>query len=115
MKAEPCCTGRRGRAKSAAPLSALGVASTVAALLAPKCPLCIAAYLTLCGLGAGWAGAVAPVVRPAAFAVSFVAFAALALAVVRRWRATSGAAAKLPELHAPGATRPPTPHPEEKS
>jgi hypothetical protein len=95
MKDEHCCAGRRGRATSAAPLSALGVASTIAALFAPKCPLCIAAYLTLCGLGAGWAGAVAPVVRPAAFAVSFVAFAALVVAVVRRrrWRSTSRAGA----------------------
>lgn len=89
MNGDPCCAHRRRPARSAVPLSALGVGSTVAAILVPKCPLCIAAYLTLCGVGAGWAAVVAPVVRPAAFALSVVSLAALVVTIVRRRRSRS--------------------------
>ena len=37
---------------------------TVAALLLPKCPLCIAAYISLLGVGASFAGVLAQAVRP---------------------------------------------------
>ena len=34
--------------------------------LAPKCPLCLAAYLSVLGVGAGAAQAIAPWIRPVA-------------------------------------------------
>ena len=86
---EPCCARRSSGTASAAPLSAVGVVGAVAALLVPKCPVCIAAYLTLFGFGAGWAGAVAPLVRPVAFALSFVAFAVVVVVIVRQYRRRS--------------------------
>lgn len=63
-----CCRGRaragRGRAGSALTL-ALGVALA----LVPKCPLCIAAYLSVFGLGMAAAGAIAPWCLPLALAL----------------------------------------------
>ncbi|MEJ7599152.1 MAG: hypothetical protein WKG01_14685 [Kofleriaceae bacterium] len=51
--------------------------------VAPKCPLCVAAYLSL--FGAGAAAAIAPWVRPGALGLIVVlAIASVASAVYRR-------------------------------
>jgi hypothetical protein len=43
------------------------VAAGAAALLVPKCPLCVAAMLAALGVGTSAASALAPLVRPIAF------------------------------------------------
>ena len=53
------------------------------ALLVPKCPLCIAAYLAALGLGATAAHSAALFVRPVVFTLAGVALLALVLGV---WR-----------------------------
>ena len=64
-----------------------GVASSVGAvlcaLLLPKCPLCVAAWLGAAGLGAGAATLVAPLVRPAALLLAAMALLALAWSLGR--------------------------------
>ena len=47
--------------------SASGLWAALAALLVPKCPLCIAALLTFVGMNAALASALAPLIRPLAF------------------------------------------------
>lgn len=56
----------------------------LALVLAPKCPLCIAALLSGLGLGAGVAGSIAPLLRPLAFALGGLALVWLARV---EWRA----------------------------
>ena len=55
---------------------------TLAALLVPKCPLCLAAYLTAAGFGAALSRAVAPVVLRGARGLAVAAAIVLAL---RAW------------------------------
>jgi hypothetical protein len=62
-------------------LSWLGTA--LGALLVPKCPLCIAAALSLLGMNAVAASSAAPLIRPLAFVVS-VAFLLFVLRSERR-------------------------------
>ncbi len=66
---------------------ASGAATTVgtiaALVLAPKCPLCVAAWLSALGIGAAGAGLLAPWVRPVGFAVAAAGVVALAWA---EWR-----------------------------
>lgn len=57
---------RVGRAGSIA-----GLLASVLAILAPKCPMCLAAYLSLFGLGA-LASWLAPVLLPMGLAVGFL-------------------------------------------
>ena len=57
--------------------------AALVALLVPKCPLCVAAYLASFGLSAAAARGAAAFVRPFALALAGLAFAALALGV---WR-----------------------------
>lgn len=52
------------------------------ALLLPKCPLCLAAYLTAAGCGAAFAHAVAPYVLGGARLIAIAAALVLALRVV---------------------------------
>jgi hypothetical protein len=49
--------------------SGLTLALGVALVLVPKCPMCIAAYLSLFGLGMAAAGALAPWCLPVALAL----------------------------------------------
>jgi hypothetical protein len=56
------------------------VASGLALALLPKCPLCLAAYLTVLGLGTGAAASLAQVLHPL---TALVAVLVLALFVVR--------------------------------
>ena len=60
----------------------LALLPALGALLLPKCPLCLAAYLTAAGCGAAFAQGVAPIVLGGARLVVIAAAAALALRVV---------------------------------
>jgi hypothetical protein len=71
---------RADRARTLGPLLAMAPAALLA-VLAPKCPACLAVWLAF--LGAGTAAAVAPLLYPASIAVAAVA---LAWMVVRRAR-----------------------------
>jgi hypothetical protein len=66
-----CCHPRRARAPWVA------LASALLAALVPKCPLCLAGYLSVFGAGVGAAGVAVRVLRPFGLAVC-----ALALAVM---------------------------------
>lgn len=63
--------------------AATSVGAALLALLAPKCPVCVAAYLAGLGLGlgAGASHSAAPFVRPVALVVAGVAALALVLGV----------------------------------
>lgn len=60
MKVEstPCCATLAGSTKRGR-VTALGLALGVAALLVPKCPVCVAGWLAVIGLGAGVSGVAA--------------------------------------------------------
>lgn len=75
MPTDACCT-RKKRTRAA--WFAL-VPGTLLAVLAPKCPFCLAAYLSLIGLGMGTAGVLQPMLRP--FGIAILSIAALTLAV----------------------------------
>lgn len=84
----PCsreASGRKGRTRRAGSIA--GLLASALAILAPKCPMCLAAYLSLFGLGAiaSW---LAPVLLPLGLAVGLVAVASL---VVTRRRARAAA------------------------
>ena len=51
---------------------------TLAVLLLPKCPMCIAAYLTALGCGAAFANAVAPILLGGARLVAIAAVVSVA-------------------------------------
>lgn len=67
------CAPQPPRARRAAPW--LGVASGLGALLLPKCPLCVTAWLSLLGIGLGTASVMAsllPVVGATLFATGIL-------------------------------------------
>jgi len=78
-RADPCCrrSGLRARAGWAL-IAALALA------VVPKCPLCLAAYLSVLGLGTGVAAALAVALRPAALVVSLAVVIVLVRRRVRR-------------------------------
>ncbi|AKV00602.1 hypothetical protein AKJ09_07265 [Labilithrix luteola] len=63
----------------------MGLLASVLAILAPKCPMCLAAYLSLFGLGA-LASWVAPALLPLGIFMGVTALAFLALGRGRRGR-----------------------------
>lgn len=80
--------GRSGKpSPSAARSTSLSGATTLGSLvltaLLPKCPLCVAAVLSALGVGAAASTAVAPFVRPLAYALMLLAVANLAWTVQR--------------------------------
>ena len=76
--------------RSAGASFSVAVGSGALAVLAPKCPACVAAWLTALGLGAGFAADFAPWLRPAAWSiVAAGAVATAALLYRRRRRARS--------------------------
>ena len=77
----PACTPGRGRSEPRAPWVAL--ASGLLAALLPKCPLCVAAWLSFFGVTLGAAGVALQALRPIALAVCA---SALALSLVRMVR-----------------------------
>jgi membrane protein implicated in regulation of membrane protease activity len=62
MKTE-CCSSRRGKGR-AARTARWSIVPGLLLMLAPKCPMCLAAYLAVFGVGAGTAALVAPWLRP---------------------------------------------------
>lgn len=60
------CCARRSLRRRVARNAIASLGPGVLLALAPKCPLCVAAYLTASGLGAGAAAGAAPWLRPAA-------------------------------------------------
>jgi hypothetical protein len=76
-----CCAAPRRRAR-------LGwaLAPWIALAALPKCPLCIVAYLSAIGVGAGVAAPLAGALIPIARVAAVVALAAVAVAVVRMAR-----------------------------
>lgn len=72
---------------------ATSAASALCALLLPKCPICIAGWLSIVGLSAGVGAMVAPVVRPAAI---ILAIATALVIVAGHIRTASRAAVRDP-------------------
>jgi hypothetical protein len=63
------------------------IGAVAAALVLPKCPLCIVGFLSAMGIGGSLVEAVVPMLRPAALAVGLVLAVVLAASlVVRRTR-----------------------------
>lgn len=86
MAPEACCSRSRKRTLTA---WFTLVPGALLALLAPKCPFCLAAYLSLLGLGAGTAGVLAPMLRPFGIALVVVALATLVVTYARRLTASA--------------------------
>ena len=76
---EGCCARRAPRPRPSR-LSWSALVSGVALAFLPKCPLCLAAYLTVLGLGTGVAAPLARLLHPL---TALVAVAVLALFVLR--------------------------------
>jgi hypothetical protein len=90
---ESCCSHRAPGPRPSR-LSWGALLSGLALALLPKCPLCIAAYLTVLGLGTGAAGALAQVLHPLTL---FLAAVILGLFVMRlARRAQRFATARIP-------------------
>jgi hypothetical protein len=62
MPTERCCAVPRRPLATRA--GWIAVVPGLALLAAPKCPLCLAAYLSLLGVSVGTAGALAPLLAP---------------------------------------------------
>lgn len=77
--ANECCRRQSGKASA---ITAL--AGVIGAMLAPKCPFCLAAYLAVIGVGAGFARALHPFLAPLCLGVTLLAIAALVRARRRR-------------------------------
>jgi hypothetical protein len=86
MAPETCCSKKKS---SRAPWFTL-VPGTLLALLAPKCPFCLAAYLSLVGLGAGTAGVLAPMLRPFGIALIVLSLVLLGVGYARRFSERAG-------------------------
>jgi hypothetical protein len=72
--AEPCCKPHRVPTKQ---LGAVAVGQALVLFMLPKCPLCVAAQLSLFGLSAGLSYALAPLVWPLGLGGSAVVLALL--------------------------------------
>jgi len=79
MTANCHCRGRRPPASRAATRAGSSVAllTGIAAVIAPKCPLCLAAYLALLGIGSATARSIAPFLLPVGIGLLTLAVAAL--------------------------------------
>jgi hypothetical protein len=85
MRADCGCEPRRPA--RAVVGSSLGVALGLAAALLPKCPLCIAAYLSAIGVGTAAAHTLAPLLFPLGIGLVAISLALLAIVAVRHRRA----------------------------
>jgi hypothetical protein len=71
-------------------LWAAAVGPALLAVLIPKCPVCVAAYLVLFGLSAGAASVAAPLLFPASIALCALAVAATLVRSARTRSERSG-------------------------
>jgi hypothetical protein len=82
----PCCSGGEGRSRSLARRlfgAAASVTPGAALVLLPKCPLCLAAWLTV-ATGVGVSAAAAAWMQETIVAVSIAALAGVAAHTIRR-------------------------------
>lgn len=70
--------------------AAPSLGAALVAVLIPKCPMCVGAYLASFGFGAAAAASAAPLVRPALFMLAGVSLVIAALMAWRR-RGSGGA------------------------
>jgi hypothetical protein len=84
MSALEIGAGRARRATGRGAATSIG--SSIAFALAPKCPLCVAAWLSALGLGATGAGVVAPLLRPIALCLAIGAALVVAFTEIRAFR-----------------------------
>ena len=75
--ASECCRARR---------TGWALVPMIALAVLPKCPLCLAAYLSLLGLGTGVASALAAVLHPSLIAIAGLALGWAAVVAARRPR-----------------------------
>lgn len=78
-------------ARTARKLSWFAAGSAVAVLVAPKCPICLAAYLSWLGVGLGFASFAAPMLAPLALALGVAALALRSRRAARIVSANRGA------------------------
>jgi hypothetical protein len=67
--------------------AAASLGSLVLAVLLPKCPVCVAAWLSALGVGASLGATLAPVLRPLGFTLAALALAVFLAGEWRRRRA----------------------------
>jgi hypothetical protein len=80
---ERCCAHRAPRPRPSR-LSWGALLSGLALALLPKCPLCIAAYLTVLGLGTGAAAALAHVLHPLTLLLASLVLGLFVVRLARR-------------------------------
>ena len=76
---DPCCAPHRARARGSRKTllgSVLSFVLGVLAALAPKCPLCLSAYLSVLGVGVAGASLLTPLLLPLGLGLIALSFAA---------------------------------------
>src|SRR5262245_37745829 len=84
--APECCLSAAHRAAHARParIPWTALLSGLLLVLVPKCPLCVAAYLTVVGISAGAAAALAHVIHPLILLVAALSLVLLVVRIARR-------------------------------
>ena len=62
----------------------LGLLSGIGAVLVPKCPMCLAGYLSFVGLGVGAATVIAPLLRPFGLSIAAISLFVMLWRIARR-------------------------------
>src|SRR5262245_15858711 len=76
--------------------SGLSLVSAIGALLLPKCPICLAGYLAVFGLGTGAASVLSPMLRPIALGLMAIT---LVLLVIKRSAKRAAVSSASKETH----------------